>query len=365
MLFLKHAADGSAEGAPAAQVPVDDTLAAHLERALLLDDESSRFEELTAAAGANSQFKSWLLRKAEMRLGRTINRSEEAVEWLARNLQAELATSLNEETENSAPGESQWRVAALVKKLAECRGAICDFEARLEREKLDAMKELAYGASHEINNPLANIAARAQTLLEDEEDPQRRQKLIAIHRQAMRAHEMIADLMLFARPPKLSKLQFSLGGLVRRLTNELSGYAQEHGAQVACNIEEPQLAILADETQIGVAIHALIKNAIEAAGDGGLVSIAVRATEAAEKHFAEIVVSDNGPGIPDEIHRHIFEPFFSGREAGRGLGFGLSKCWRIVTEHGGQVVVGQSTGRGTEISIFLPLLPEHGEPAIR
>ena len=71
-----------------------------------------------------------------------------------------------------------------------------DFEQRLEREKLEALKELAYGASHEINNPLANIAARAQTLLDDEIDPERRRKLLAIHRQALRAHEMIADLML-------------------------------------------------------------------------------------------------------------------------------------------------------------------------
>jgi signal transduction histidine kinase len=364
MLFLKHAAEGSAQSAPAAQVPIHDQLAAHLERALLASDEVSRLQSLIAASGADTQFKHWVLRTAEVRQRRTVNQFDEAAAWLARNLAVELAHSFEERT--SLPlSDAQWRLTALAKKLSEYSRVVNAFEARIEREKLDAMKELAYGASHEINNPLANIAARAQTLLEDEEDPQRRQKLIAIHRQAMRAHEMIADLMLFARPPKLSKLQFSLGGLVRRLTNELSGYAQEHGAQVSCNIEEPQLAILADETQIGVAIHALIKNAIEAAGDGGLVSIAVRATEAAEKHFAEIVVTDNGPGIPDEIHRHIFEPFFSGREAGRGLGFGLSKCWRIVTEHGGQVVVGQSTGRGTEISIFLPLLPEHGEPAIR
>src|SRR3954453_5430143 len=355
MLFLKHAADGWAEGGPAAQVPGDDTLGPHLERALLLDDESSRFEELTAAAGANSQFKSWLLRKAEMRLGRTINRSEEGIEWLARNLQPELATSLNEETENSAPGESQWRLAALVKKLAECRGAICDFEARLEREKLDAMKELAYGASHEINNPLANIAARAQTLLEDEEDPQRRQKLIAIHRQAMRAHEMIADLMLFARPPKLSKSQLAATDLVRKVINELSGYAREHGAQLSFKAEELQLQIMADETQLGVAVHAIVKNAIEAAGDGGVVDIAVRKSLIGDGHVAEIIVSDNGPCIPDELPRHIFEPFFSGREAGRGLGFGLSKCWRIVTEHGGQVVVHPGSGRGTQISILLPL----------
>jgi signal transduction histidine kinase len=353
MLFLKHAADGSAEGAPA--VPVDDTLAAHLERALLIERESSRTEELMAAAGANDQFKHWLLRSAETRLRRTINRGDEAVEWFARNLQGELANTLYSEPEHTAESETQWRLAALVKKLAECRRVIDNFHLRLEREKLDAMKELAYGASHEINNPLANIAARAQTLLEDEEDPQRRQKLIAIHRQAMRAHEMISDLMLFARPPKLSKLQFAVSDLVQKVVSELSGKAREHGAQLSFNAEEPNLQVLADETQLGVAVQALVKNAIEAVGNGGLVNICVRKSVIGGGNVAEIIVTDDGPGIPEELRRHIFEPFFSGREAGRGLGFGLSKCWRIVTEHGGEVVVHPGSGRGTQISIRLPL----------
>ena len=75
----------------------------------------------------------------------------------------------------------------------------------LEQAKLDALKELAYGASHEINNPLANISARAQTLLRDEPDPERRRALEAIQQQALRAHEMISDLMLFARPPRLAR----------------------------------------------------------------------------------------------------------------------------------------------------------------
>ena len=80
-----------------------------------------------------------------------------------------------------------------------------EFLDALEAAKLDALKELAYGASHEINNPLANIAARAQTLLRDESDPERRRALEAIHQQALRAHEMISDLMLFARPPRLER----------------------------------------------------------------------------------------------------------------------------------------------------------------
>src|SRR4051812_4979982 len=75
------------------------------------------------------------------------------------------------------------------------------FEAAVETAKLQALYNFAYGLSHEINNPLANIATRAQTLLVEERDPERRRKLATIVQQAFRAHEMIADLMLFARPP--------------------------------------------------------------------------------------------------------------------------------------------------------------------
>src|SRR4029078_709927 len=113
--------------------------------------------------------------------------------------------------------------------MVECERRAAEFDVQLERAKLDAMKELAYGASHEINNPLANIAARAQTLLDDEEDPGRRQKLVAIHRQAMRAHEMISDLMLFARPPKLNPTPFGVRDLVHKVFDSLLALAQERG----------------------------------------------------------------------------------------------------------------------------------------
>src|SRR6266576_6855302 len=76
-----------------------------------------------------------------------------------------------------------------------------EFSAAVEAAKLQALYNFAYGLSHEINNPLANISARAQTLLVDEQNPERRRKLATIVQQAFKAHEMIADLMLFARPP--------------------------------------------------------------------------------------------------------------------------------------------------------------------
>lgn len=230
-----------------------------------------------------------------------------------------------------------------------------DFELQLERAKLESLKELAYGASHEINNPLANIAARAQTLLEDETDPERRRMLLAIHRQAMRAHEMISDLMLFARPPKLRLAPCNLSQLVVRVVDEQRATAAGREIQLAFEPAHQTIELPADETQLAVAIGAVVTNAIEAASPGGHVHITVRPTELAGQSWGEVIVRDDGPGIPPEVRPHIFDPFFSGREAGRGLGFGLSKCWRIVTDHGGQVVVNPPAGGGAEIVIRLKL----------
>jgi signal transduction histidine kinase len=75
------------------------------------------------------------------------------------------------------------------------------------------------------------------------------------------------------------------------------------------------------------------------------------------KNSIEITVADNGPGIPPEIRDKIFEPFFSGREAGRGLGLGLAKCWRIVTLHGGQIEVRDTPGGGATFVVRLPAQP--------
>ena len=225
-----------------------------------------------------------------------------------------------------------------------------DFSVRLERAKLDAMKELAYGASHEINNPLANISARAQALLREEQHPERRQSLEAIYQQAMRAHEMISDLMLFARPPKLNKLQFDLVSLVEEVADQIRPLAITLRVELHLNL--PTAAeILADRQQLAVAITALCRNSLEAIGEGGVLEVILNIQE----DQVSLEVSDTGTGISDEVRRHIFDPFFSGREAGRGLGFGLSKCWRIVTDHGGSVEVSNRQEGGATFSLLLPV----------
>jgi signal transduction histidine kinase len=349
MLFLQHSADD-----PAARLPVSDAAGLYLERALLAPDSAMRLAEVAHALAADQNLANWAIAAAEMRSGRTVNRTDEAAEWLSENLVIELACSICGDNGDSSSSSVDWRLLALLKQLYACDQQQADFERRLEREKLEAMKELAYGASHEINNPLANVAARAQTLLDDEQDPQRRQKLIAIHRQAMRAHEMISDLMLFARPPKLNPTPFSLSELIHKVVGGLSTLAKENNVQLNCADNELSDEINADETQLGVALHALVKNALEAVDEGGSVSVEARCTDIAGEQWVEIMVCDDGPGISADVRRHMFDPFFSGREAGRGLGFGLSKCWRIVTDHGGQTVVRCPAGGGAEVSILLP-----------
>lgn len=224
------------------------------------------------------------------------------------------------------------------------------FADELQRAKLDAMKELAYGASHEINNPLANIALRAQTLLKREDDAEKRKALEAMHRAAMRAHEMISDLMLFARPPKLEKEAIDARGVVQAVADELSPRAEELGITLRKQVADSPIRIDADRDQLIVAVRALVENSFDALGQGGGVEITAEPTSSG----VSIRVVDDGPGVPDEIRPHVFDPFFSGREAGRGLGFGLSKCWRIITEHGGGVRLDSTPGTGVTVTIELP-----------
>ncbi len=233
-----------------------------------------------------------------------------------------------------------------------------DFQHALEQERLVSLGELAYGASHEINNPLANISTRAQALLSEESDPERRRMLAIINTQAFRANEMIADMMFFARPPELVRHDSDLVQLVAGVVAELADEARLQGTQLIHTGSVAQLVLSVDATQLAMAIRAVCVNALQALGAEGELELTVRPAEPAPDElqgWARIVIRDTGPGIPPHVRRHLFDPFFSGREAGRGLGLGLSKCWRVVTMHGGRMDVTSQLRQGTTVTIHLPL----------
>lgn len=227
-----------------------------------------------------------------------------------------------------------------------------EFSRRLEAEKLAALAEFAAGAGHEINNPLAVISGRAQLLLRDETHPERRRDLALIHAQALRVHEMIADLMLFARPPQPRRQPCVAADAIGQAVESLRVAAKERGAAVGVHVAASLPTLDADPTQLVAAVRAVVQNALEAApAEGGQLEIRA---DAGGDGRVDISVRDNGPGISPEIRRHLFDPFFSGRSAGRGLGNGLSKCWRIVTQHGGEVTVDCPAIGGTTVTLAWP-----------
>ena len=237
-----------------------------------------------------------------------------------------------------------------------------DSDRELEAKKLEALVEFAAGAGHEINNPLTVISGRAQLLLRDETDPERRHALAVIVAQAMRIHEMIADLMLFARPPRPEIGPVELVRLLDDLAAALVAACGRQEIEIRRTGASGPITLEADPVQLNVALRAICRNAVEAVGSGGRIEIETGteldpsspANDRPAAREAWIRVSDDGPGMAPDERRHAFDPFYSARQAGRGLGLGLSKAWRIVQIHGGRIEVESQPHRGTVVTVVLP-----------
>jgi hypothetical protein len=182
--------------------------------------------------------------------------------------------------------------------------------------------------------------------------------LAIINAQAFRANEMIADMMLFARPPALVRQRVDLVVLIDTVIAELQDDAQLQGTRIARQAAS-EVLVEVDATQMAMALRAVMVNALEALMAEGQIDVAIESLPASDQEldaWVRVTIHDTGPGIRPEIRRHIFDPFFSGREAGRGLGLGLSKCWRVVTLHGGRIEVTSQERHGTTFVIDLPLV---------
>lgn len=232
------------------------------------------------------------------------------------------------------------------------------FQEQLEQQKLEALAEFSAGAGHEINNPIAVISGRAQLLLRDEPHPQRRSELALIAAQATRVYEMIANLMLFARPPAPRIEAVDITSLVDEAVAELQPAARQRRIRVFRSDSAPPTTISADREQLLVALRAICDNALQVLGEDGTIEVRLElpadASGGAGPDQVRILIRDDGPGIAPEVRRHLFDPFFSGRSAGRGLGLGLSKAWRIVSNHGGQIDIDSQTGHGATFIVRLP-----------
>jgi two-component system NtrC family sensor kinase len=223
-------------------------------------------------------------------------------------------------------------------------------DERIHAAKMAAVAEFAAGAGHEINNPLAVISGHSQYLLRHEADDERRKALQSIIRQTERVHALLTELMYFARPPAIKRQWVEVGRCVRDAVEAVGALAGHRQVTVETEPLTAPLWIDADPKHLNIALTALIRNGVEAAPVGGWVR--VRTAFPGER--LEVIVDDSGPGPDPQSRHHLFDPFYSGRTAGRGRGLGLPAAWRLAQEHGGTVRYVPLTDGPTRFVLSLP-----------
>lgn len=236
-------------------------------------------------------------------------------------------------------------------------------------EQMASVGFLAAGVAHEINNPLASIAMCAESLEsrlhdiisaeEGKPDEEQNSEIAILRRylrriqdEAFRCKGITDSLLDFSRLGDVEKVNTDLRELIEGvidMVRHLGKYREKH-IEFAC---DAHVVAPVNAQEIKQVVLNLITNALDSLDPGGVVRIQLRK----RGENAELLVSDNGCGMTDEVLKHLFEPFFTRRRDGQGTGLGLSITYRIINDHGGTIEPSSlGPGRGSQFSVQLPLV---------
>ncbi len=228
-------------------------------------------------------------------------------------------------------------------------------QARTElarRQSLAGLAEMAAGAAHELNNPLAVISGRAQLLVDGEQDETKKQMLLQIQQRTEEMYQIVNDLMTFARPNKPDKQAVSVGELIQKAIDKTCK---------TCGVKsvEAEIAGADDCGDVYVDIHhatqalsAILTNALQSyKGENGPVWITC---SWAEDNGLVLVIRDTGCGMDSETLEKAAQPFFSFRPAGRRRGMGLAQAQRLLLLNGGTLKLASEPEKGTTVTVTLP-----------
>lgn len=232
----------------------------------------------------------------------------------------------------------------------------------IQKEKLAAVGQLAAGAMHEINNPLATIGA-CVSAIEARLDAVAREAvgeyLQIIESEVHRCTRIVDQLLDFSHmaPGSVKREPSDLSALVEQTLFLLKHHQRFKRLTVERDFAIGLRPILANQERLVQAFMAIMLNAADAMPQGGLLRIR---TAEAPGDPAEVVAefADQGPGIPAHVLSQVFEPFFTTKPPGQGTGLGLTICFAIIEEHGGRIAVDSQPGKGTLFRIFLPVIAE-------
>ena len=229
-------------------------------------------------------------------------------------------------------------------------------EQLVQSRKIAAVGTLTAGIAHELNNPINNIVLTAEVLKEDfrELSQEETQGLIQdILGQAERAAEIVKGLLDFSRSehPELEPLD--IAGIIQDTLKLVRNQLSLSGIQAELDLPQDLPRVQGNRKSLQQVFLNLFINAIQAMLEGG--SLTVRAYSTPDGQWLKVQVMDTGMGIAAEHLPHIFDPFYTTKQVGRGTGLGLSVTYGIVEKHGGHIEVESEKGKGSTFSVVLPV----------
>jgi len=237
-------------------------------------------------------------------------------------------------------------------------------EQLFQASKLAAIGELAAGVAHEVNNPLSAIIGFSDLLLLDAKDEKTRDMLQKIRGQGMRARDIVQNLLNFARSQRLVQEVMDLNAAIKEAVALVRRQLELDNIQVIEEYDPDLPRIVGDAGQLQQVVLNMLQNAHDAIMMSGQGSRVVVRTRRLGKDWVAFDVEDDGPGIPEDIREHIFNPFFTTKPPGKGTGLGLSISHRIVKKHDGRITVRSRPGRGARFTVELPLRPAAKRPEL-
>ncbi|MEZ6143241.1 MAG: ATP-binding protein [Zavarzinella sp.] len=259
---------------------------------------------------------------------------------LTKQIESHLRNLNNELQEQQE--ELEQRIEDRTRQLQETQAQL------LHQEKMAGFGLLAAGIAHEVGNPLMAISTIMQMLQRRDPEPYTKDKLQLVGTQLSRIQGILRELMNFSRPATVERTQFT----IRDVVDEALGIAKYYRGINNRNVEAtiaPNLPVISGQRdQFVQVIFNLVLNAIDATPNGG--NIGLTANLAGEN--IQLTVSDNGCGIPLEEQHRLFQPYFTTKKQGTGLG--LFICRKIMQEHGGTIQVTSTPGEGTRFELTIP-----------
>ena len=280
------------------------------------------------------------------RISKRINLFAEAARLVADgNLDQEIRVKSKDEI-----GELSSAFNLMTGRLRQMR----ELEEELRRkDRLAALGELSAGVAHEIRNPLGIIKNSAQVLQDKFKDKDTKSRELSkfIIEEVDRLNKVVTNFLDFARPQKPNLTGRKIAPIISRALELMQSEILKRKIKVANKHEDNLPPVLADEELLAQVFLNIISNAIQAMPDGGRLMVSSKSGAGSYKDLVEISFTDTGCGIPAQDLDKIFNPFFSNKEGGVGLG--LSIVHKIVESHGGKISVHSRAGEGTTFTIHL------------